>query len=347
MPWATEDHVNMSARVIVREMRPGDNEEVGRVAGAAFSVDRQHSDPMFRDRADEFRAWEMRTATSTADGCRGKLVAEIGGRIVGIESYDVIEILPGLKIGNIAFFAVAPQWQNLGIGRQLTAAVKRKLNEHGLLFGMVHTDASAFSAIKLYESMGLKIYELEMVCTHRCERQGNEGGAGALTIEKAGSNQTGVVQDIDVRCFRPHEFFIHREFPLHDYNRHLQTYVASRERLAEIEQDIGAFLLGRNGHETIGYCRVRPKTNFSEFFYKKIADLEIKAIRTGDVKRLLASAVRALGNAGIDIVDILIRYLDRPLFDAVQDLGFRLVHCPVRLGGKLNGEESLSENVQR
>lgn len=324
----------LRSKVLIRKMDTGDIEAVSHVASTSFLTgDRQHNDPMFREKGDEFRCWEMSKSLAKKKDLVGKLVADVNGSITGVVSYGVNEIMPGVKIGEIGYFAVSREYQGLGIGRKLITSVREKFLEQGLTFGRVHTDASSFMAIKVYESIGLKIYDLEMVYTISSTEYKLNGEK--IVLKKAQPAQTNLIQKIDISSFEPYEFFIHKEFLLQEYNKYLKEKLVSKKRQTYLNKEIKTFLIGYKKNKPVGYCRIIPKREFSEFFKKEIVGLEIKVIRVDDIRDFLAAAVQKLENKGIDIVDILIRFLDQPLLDAIQDLGFRLVHCPIWMGGKI------------
>lgn len=316
----------------IREMKADDSEQVAAVITTAFScaADRQHSDPMFRDQADTFRGWEN---TQSRKDFSGTLIAEHAGKVIGLVKFGADKMMPGLKIGHIGFFATDSKYQGQGAGRKLLAAVREQFLRQGAVLGRVHTDASAFIAVRAYENIGLKIYDLEMVYTivpSQCAGVPAEG----IVLEKVEPDQIECIQRIDANSFRPYEFFIHKEFPVESYNRYLKERLVSGERYNEIAGAKDDFLLAYNRKEPIGYCRVRHKKNFSAFFKKQIVDLDIKTTDDENIKPLLAVTVKKLEQGGVDVADMLVRYLDQPMFDAVQDLGFRLVHCPIWMGGK-------------
>jgi len=326
--------------VLIRELRVQEKDRKGvwRALSTAFTLTRYHASPEF-SRAGEFLAEGGRALFDTPEvelrrrKERTCLVAEVKGEVVGYEASSMREVMPGVSIAVYGGFAVVPEWQNKGIGKKLIQETTRQFLEKGLVFGEVSTDACAWPAIRTYESVGLRITGQQLTYTvHPSEAEPGK----KQPIRRAEDDRDAVaIQRINRESFIPYKYYIHREFPVADYNAHTMNKLSSCNHLEEIKKRLGNYLLIEKDGETVGYLETSSSDRAAEFFGKRLTTISPK-VPQGLGPETLASAVRVLADEGADVIDITVDYLEnRKIRDAVSEVGFRFIYSMVDLTGRI------------
>ena len=141
-----------------RAARPEDREGVAALARRAFVCSRFHRDPLVpKDRADEVKAlW----AANFFAGQRGDglMVAEADGQVAGFLLYLIRQ---GMMV--IDLVAVDAPWRGMGLGTRLTAEAFAVSGQAGLAVG---TQAANLPALRLYQSLGLRLAGVKHVLHH-------------------------------------------------------------------------------------------------------------------------------------------------------------------------------------
>lgn len=140
-------------RVLVRELRPHEADEVGRLTLASYDAYGRIDGPYRDYLADPIRRASEATAV---------LVAELDGRVVGTVTF----VLPGdgawegppEPAGDAAFrvLAVDPSAEGLGAGRQLVAACIERARQHGCHRIVISSMVWMGRAHQLYRSLGFE-----------------------------------------------------------------------------------------------------------------------------------------------------------------------------------------------
>ena len=153
-----------SVPVLVREIAPGDRNGLAEVFVAAFAA------PPWNE------SWSRDLALAMIDEWRALpgfvgLVAVREEKIVGL-TFGRIERWQRSLIFNLKELCVVPDCQNRGIATQLTAALERRLAEHGVarlyLETLRNSPASAF-----YARCGYRRDAAMVLMTKRLDRAGN------------------------------------------------------------------------------------------------------------------------------------------------------------------------------
>jgi ribosomal protein S18 acetylase RimI-like enzyme len=144
----------------IREVRPEEYEEAGRVTADAYrGYVRPEDSSDWTEYLDELADVAGRAPRTTV------LVALEGGRIVGTNTLELdrrvdegqdhmeAERLPSHE-AHIRMLAVAPEAQGRGIGRALMDESIRVAKEHGKTLMTLHTTNRMNVAQRMYESMG-------------------------------------------------------------------------------------------------------------------------------------------------------------------------------------------------
>ena len=220
-------------KILIRELQDQERDRKGvwKALSTAFTLTRHHASPEFR-RAGEFLAEGGKALFDTPEvelrqrKERTCLVAEFEGEVIGYEASGMREMMPGVSIAIYGGFAVVPEWQNKGIGKKLIQETTRQFLEKGLVFGEVSTDACAWPAIRTYEGVGLRITGQQLTYTvHPSEAKLRK----KQPLRRAEDDQDAVaIQRINRESFIPYKYYIHKEFPVSEYNAHTMNKLSSR-----------------------------------------------------------------------------------------------------------------------
>ncbi|MFC4562673.1 mycothiol synthase [Nocardiopsis mangrovi] len=148
-------------RVRVRAFVPGADEDAWlRVNGAAFA---DHPEQGTLTRADLLE----REAEEWFDP-EGFFLAEdtATGALAGFHWTKVHADGAGLAdvpVGEVYVVGVDPAWQGTGLGRALTATGLRYLRDRGLPWVLLYTDAENRAAVRLYESLGFRVFATDVM----------------------------------------------------------------------------------------------------------------------------------------------------------------------------------------
>ncbi len=132
--------------------REGEIEDLARMGGSIFTVDRFHNDPRLPvSKSNElYSKWVRNSAKGLADVV---LVAREGSEIVGFITCKIDRIGQAYKSGVIDLVGVHPSYSGLGIGKKLVfSALKWFTGRVPIVF--VGTQAANSRAVRLYEGTG-------------------------------------------------------------------------------------------------------------------------------------------------------------------------------------------------
>jgi ribosomal protein S18 acetylase RimI-like enzyme len=164
--------------VEIREVRPEEYEEAGRITGLAYEEFAPQAASPNRDYLD-------RVADVAARAGHGLVLGAFeGGRPLGTVTLELEERIPGgharrpLADGqaNVRMLGVDPRARRRGVGRALMEACETEARRVGKRYLTLETTAAMVAAQRLYESMGfrrgpdqvfedgfrLRTYELEL-----------------------------------------------------------------------------------------------------------------------------------------------------------------------------------------
>lgn len=142
-------------RFMIRKYRDSDLETLRRITAVCFenvSIDKNIEDKFGVISGVDWR--ERKKAHINHDVDRnsdGIFVAEVDGEIVG---YVTTDVNPKSKIGDIPNFAVEPQFQRRGIGRQLLETALAYLKQSGMLHARIATLEQNQIGAEFYPRMG-------------------------------------------------------------------------------------------------------------------------------------------------------------------------------------------------
>ena len=145
--------------VAVRQLQPGDINEVCHIARSAYGHDRFHNDPAIdKDRADLlYETWVRNSCLGKA--ADGVVVAVECGRVAGFVTCKIdrsSEKHVGSAIGTIVLVATARDYQAKGIGLATTLGALEWFRERDVNFVQVGTQITNVPAARLYESAGFR-----------------------------------------------------------------------------------------------------------------------------------------------------------------------------------------------
>lgn len=156
----------MEVTVTTRPFRPGEDEDAWlAVNNAAFAEHAEQGGwtrPVLAQR--EAAAW------FDPDGF---LLHEREGRLAAF-CWTKLHRDADPVLGEIYVIAVHPDFQGLGLGRQLTLAGLESIARRGVDIGMLHVDAANEAAIGLYESLGFETHHAD-VAYRAAERTSGDG----------------------------------------------------------------------------------------------------------------------------------------------------------------------------
>jgi mycothiol synthase len=144
--------------VTLRAFVPGQDEEAWlAVNRAAFAY---HPEQGNLTRAD----LEARMAEDWFDPAGFLLAEDAGGRLLGFHWTKVhAQHGPHPAIGEVYVVGVAPEAQGMGLGKALTVAGIRHLQEQGLHAVMLYTDAENAPAVSLYRRLGFTRWDMDVM----------------------------------------------------------------------------------------------------------------------------------------------------------------------------------------
>ncbi|MFC3998426.1 mycothiol synthase [Nocardiopsis sediminis] len=148
-------------RVRLRTFVPGADEDAWlRVNGAAFA---DHPEQGALTRTDLLE----REAEDWFDPEGFFLAEDAGsGALAGFHWTKVHADGAGLAdvpVGEVYVVGVDPAWQGTGLGRALTVAGLRYLRDRGLPWVLLYTDEENRSAVRLYESLGFRVFATDVM----------------------------------------------------------------------------------------------------------------------------------------------------------------------------------------
>jgi len=140
---------------VIRKYRDSDLETLRQITAICFehvSIDKNIEDRFGViagvDWKERKKAHINHDVDRNADGI---FVAEVDGEIAG---YVTTDVNPKSKIGDIPNFAVAPRFQQRGIGRQLLETALAYLKQSGMLHARIATLAQNQIGAEFYPKMG-------------------------------------------------------------------------------------------------------------------------------------------------------------------------------------------------
>lgn len=145
-----------TGRIVVRPLRPGEDDEVKRIAGESFRqyVGHYHADSRLdRTKCDEaYISWAERSCGSSpiADEV---LVAELDGSIEGFLTLR----LPRPQEGEGVLFAVAPAVQGQGIGQALMIHAMQWFRSMNAIRMVISTQITNIAAQKSWTRIGFEM----------------------------------------------------------------------------------------------------------------------------------------------------------------------------------------------
>lgn len=142
-------------------IRPGDPADANacrEIAGAAFTHDRWHADPVIPDRAAvAFKgAWVENDLRGRADTV---LIATDPADARAVQGFLLVLERRGVAV--IDLIAVAPRMQGGGVGRRLMAALSAACGGRCAI-GRAGTQETNLAAIRLYERCGWRLVDREI-----------------------------------------------------------------------------------------------------------------------------------------------------------------------------------------
>jgi mycothiol synthase len=144
--------------VTLRAFVPGQDEEAWLAVNRAAFAD--HPEQGNLTRAD----LEARMAEDWFDPAGFLLAEDAGGRLLGFHWTKVhAQHGPHPAIGEVYVVGVAPEAQGMGLGKALTVAGIRHLQEQGLHAVMLYTDAENAPAVSLYRRLGFTRWDMDVM----------------------------------------------------------------------------------------------------------------------------------------------------------------------------------------
>ena len=324
----------MASEVLIRDLQIQDKDREGirKALLNAFTLTRYHASPEFA-RIGEYIARGADGLFENPERMESCMVAQVNSEVVGYEAIGKTEVLPGVNTVVYGGFAVQPQWQNKGIGKRLIQEATKRILKKGFVFGEVTTDACAWPAIRVYESVGLRITRQSLTYTVRSS-QATLGDAKPLRRAEDDADAA-AIQKIDEKSFAPCENYIHKEFPVADYNAHMMSKLSSENHLAGIKTRLAGYLLIEKDGETVGYLNTSSPDPMAEFFGTRLAKTS-PGVPQGLSGKTLAAATRTLADEGAEVIDITVDYLENDkIRKAAAEVGFEFIYSAVDLTGKL------------
>lgn len=139
----------------IRTFRPGEDDTAWlRLNAAAFAHHPEQGGLTQRDLDD-------RKAESWFDPA-GFFLAERDGELVGFH-WTKVHAGENGGLGEVYVLGVAPGVQGGGLGKALTAVGLRYLAERGLPTAMLYVDADNAVAVRVYEGMGFRTHEVDLM----------------------------------------------------------------------------------------------------------------------------------------------------------------------------------------
>jgi ribosomal protein S18 acetylase RimI-like enzyme len=147
--------------IMIRPSKAGDEKELMKIAGSAFSHDHFHRDPRFpREKSDElFAKWAYNSCHGLAD-----IVLVAAGKEAkpyGFITCKIERLQEGLKYGVIDLFAVSPSQQGKHIGTRLAEAALGWFSER-VDSVFVGTQADNTASIRTYGKVGFSMVRTEL-----------------------------------------------------------------------------------------------------------------------------------------------------------------------------------------
>jgi len=138
----------------IRQARPHEYEEIGRLTQAAYHQYARSGDPV----------WQayFESLGDVAARARGALVliAVEGERILGTATVKLDSAINGEQLmpdqANLRMLAVAPEVRSHGVGRRLVAACIAEAQAAGKHLVTLHTTEEMVAAMRLYRSFGFE-----------------------------------------------------------------------------------------------------------------------------------------------------------------------------------------------
>jgi dTDP-4-amino-4,6-dideoxy-D-galactose acyltransferase len=154
-----DDLATESGALAVRASEPQDIPALREIAGASFSIDRFHSDPVIgKDKADEVeRAWVENSCQGLADCV---LVAEVDGEPAGFTTLKLdrmAESKLGTKVGVVVLVAISPRHRRRGLAKALSLSSLRWFRAAGCRWAEVGTQAANIDAARVYQAAGFRL----------------------------------------------------------------------------------------------------------------------------------------------------------------------------------------------
>lgn len=138
----------------IRQARPHEHEEIGRLTQAAYHEYERSGDPLWQ------AYFESLGDVASRARCALVLVAVEAGRILGTATVELDSAIDGEQLmagqANLRMLAVAPEVRSQGVGGRLVAACIAEARAAGKHVVTLHTTEEMAAAMRLYRSFGFE-----------------------------------------------------------------------------------------------------------------------------------------------------------------------------------------------
>lgn len=138
----------------IRQARPHEHEEIGRLTQAAYREYERSGDPLWQAYFESLGDVASRARRALV------LVAVEAGRILGTATVELDSAIDGQQLmagqANLRMLAVTPEVRSQGVGGRLVAACIAEARAAGKHVVTLHTTEEMFAAMRLYRSFGFE-----------------------------------------------------------------------------------------------------------------------------------------------------------------------------------------------